>query len=204
MLLLLLLFTSIASWRLSWRTPKEKNIKLIDTLSRIDGWKSGSFVMLDPNVVAELKLDDYLNKSYLNKSARVHLYIGYYLTAEKIGAAHDPLVCFPGQGWTVGEHESDYLEMENGTIISYASMIVERSGTKKMILYWFQAHDKTNSNTFQQKVDLISSRISGRGEENAFVRISSEIGDRSIEEVRKAQFDFIRAFYPSFIQFIGA
>ena len=149
-----------------------------------------------------LKLDDYLNQTFFNASISIHLYIGYYLTAEKIGAAHDPLVCFPGQGWTIRDRKKDNLDIAKGINISYTSMVVEREKVKNLILYWFQADDKTNSNTFQQKINLIASRLMGRGEENAFVRISTEVGDRSVEDVRQAQLDFVKAFYPHFIRYI--
>ena len=202
-LTLLLFSSSLVCWWVNLSAiPAEKKIELKRAFSSIDGWESGAFIELDPRIIAELKLDDYLNQSYFNASTPVQLYIGYYLSAEKIGAAHDPLVCFPGQGWIVSQRENGYLELENDDTISYASMIVERAETKSLVLYWFQSHDKTNSNTFRQKVDLIISRIMGRGEENAFVRIVTEIGDRPIEDVKQKQFEFIREFYPLFIRFI--
>lgn len=202
MLTALLVGTTILSWQVGYSSPSEKKIKIVDALSTIDGWQSGGLVPLDQNIVEVLKLDDYLNQSYRKENSQVQLYIGYYLSAEKIGAAHDPLICFPGQGWTVSDQEKGKLVIKKDMGISYSSMIVERPNTKSLILYWFQAHDKTNRNTFLQKINLILSKIRGKGEENAFVRITSEIGDRPLMDVRKDQLDFIKVFYPSFLQYI--
>ena len=159
---------------------------------------------MDISIVEALKLDDYLFKSYDRDKGPVNLYIGYYRTAKKVGAAHDPLVCFQGQGWQIKNRErGEYtLTSEPSLTIVYSYMVAERQGESEMIVYWFQTNGTTSANTQSQKFVMVMDKLSGRSEDNAFVRISATIGDESPEAVRKRLFEFIEDFYPGFYRYV--
>lgn len=159
---------------------------------------------MDFRVVEELKLDDYLFQSYGSGTGLVNLYIGYYRTAKKVGAAHDPLVCFQGQGWQLFNRDrGEYsLSRKPDLKISYSTMIAQRQEHREMIVYWFQANGKAEASTQSQKVAILLDKLSGRYEENAFVRISSPIAGESPEAVRKRLFEFIEEFYPLFHRYV--
>jgi EpsI family protein len=183
----------------------KKNISLNQVLSTIDdGWKIIGQNPLEQSIVDELKLDDYTYQSYLKKEKQVSLYIGYYFSGDKIGAAHDPLVCFPGQGWVVKEKsEGNFtLAHDSQTTITYSKMVVEKGQDRQLILYWFQSYDKTNPNTFYQKIDSLLAKIFQRGEDSAFVRISMPVGKESVAESKETITDFVDAFYPVFLKYI--
>ncbi|WP_052263376.1 exosortase C-terminal domain/associated protein EpsI [Geobacter pickeringii] len=167
---------------------------------RLDGWSSAGSQFLGDTVTDALKLDDHIFQSYRNESGQVTLYVGYYRTAGKVGAAHDPLVCFTGQGWRIGERiRGEYsLGGKASSTISYSSMIAERQGERELIVYWFQTNGVTSSSTLGQKVAMVRDRFVGAGEDNAFVRISTSLGDESPEAGRKRIFAFIDSFYPAF------
>jgi hypothetical protein len=81
--------------------PKvEKKIKLTEALAHIDGYKVVNSSNLEENIYQFLDLDDYLFRTYEKDGVKITLYIGFYYTVDKVSAAHSPLVCFPGQGWT--------------------------------------------------------------------------------------------------------
>lgn len=183
------------------KPPKEP---LQQVFSRIKGLQlTGSFPM-DTRIIEALKLDDYLFQSYRRNKGQVNLYIGYYSTAKKVGAAHDPLVCFQGQGWQIIKQESGvYVFIRNPAMrISYSTMIAERKDDSQLIVYWFQANGKANSNTYSQKYAMFRDKLFGRNEVNAFVRLSAPIGAESPEVVRKRLFEFIDDFYPAFYHYV--
>ena len=161
-------------------------------------------IFMDANVVEALKLDDYLFRSYGRDKGQVNLYIGYYRTAKKVGAAHDPLVCFTGQGWQITKRDSgEYtLAHDSNLKISFSSMIAERQGDQELIVYWFQANNKASSSTQAQKISMVLDKLTGKYEDNAFVRISAPIGAETPEAVRKRVFDFIEDFYPEFYRYV--
>ena len=77
-------------------------------------------------------------------------------------------------------------------------MIAEHQGERELIVYWFQTNGRTSANTLSQKIDMVRDRLFGNGENSAFVRITSPIGENSPENARKRVFAFIDAFYPAF------
>jgi EpsI family protein len=186
--------------RLATSIKLEPKPPLAVALGQLNGWTVHGNQSLDASVVSLLKLDDYLFRTYLKNSKDISLYIGYYRTAKKVGAAHDPLVCFQGQGWKIGDRStgSFLLKTTPGITVSYSSMVVQRPGEKELIVYWFQTSGISSSNTLSQKIEMVKSRLFGRSEDNAFVRISTTIGVSSPDAARMRVFDFIEAFYPGF------
>jgi EpsI family protein len=182
----------------------KKDVSLSQSLAYIKGWKNSGLLPLDQKIIKVLDLDDYTNQNYSNGCETVFLYIGYYLTTKKVGAAHDPLVCFPGQGWLVSNIKEGkfVLNPETAESISYSRMTVQRGLQKEFIIYWFQSYDRTNSDTLSQKITLLWQKIFHKREDNAFVRISISMEKRSLSECSEVIFQFVRAFYPLFLDYI--
>jgi EpsI family protein len=176
-------------------------------LSQIILWMvlGATFLSAYSPVVNMLDLDDYLFRSFKKGEQTVTLYVGYYRRADKVGAAHDPLVCFHGQGWGIVDQSSDHYTLagEPSLTLSFSSIIAERQGEKEQIVYWFQTNGRSSPNTLSQKIDMVKDRLFGHGEDNAFIRITSPIGNGSPDETRKRIFDFIDAFYPAFRGYIA-
>ena len=203
-LILCLLITGIiCNLRPVTKTVK-KTISLEKALADISGWHYDGFNSLDSKIVDALYLDDYANQSYTKNRETVSLYIGYYLTKKKVGAAHDPMVCFPGQGWLIQDKKAErlILNSKTGEKVSYSSMIAKRSGEKELVIYWFQSYDTTTRDTFTQKITLLWNRLFKKGEDNAFVRITMQVDEKSIPECKKTIHEFIKAFYPVFLEYI--
>jgi EpsI family protein len=190
----------LAHGRIEVGTAPAPKVPLRQVFDLVDGWSGGNSQPLSDQIIDGLQLDDYLFRSFRKGQQAVTIYVGYYRTAGKVGAAHDPLVCFQGQGWEIVERSrgSYTLVGAPGLSLSYSSMIAERQGERELIVYWFQTNGRTSASTFSQKVDMVRDRLFGRGEDNAFVRITSPIGDGTQESARKRIFDFVEAFYPQF------
>lgn len=203
-LIICLALTSILIYLRPSSKAVQNKVTLNQVLSELEGWRSSGLIELDPRIVNSLELDDYINQSYSNAKDAISLYIGYYLTTKKVGAAHDPLVCFPGQGWVVSDRQKRkiILNTNPGDSISYSSMIVQRGMQKEVLIYWFQSYDKTNPTTFSQKITSLWQNILHQREDNAFVRISISVGEKSLSECRETIFEFIRSFYPVFLNYV--
>ena len=184
------------------KVTKDRPLSLV--LGTIDGWKLASAEPLSDKIVEALKLDDYLNNVYVRSDEQVSLYIGYYFTKQKIGAAHDPLVCFPGQGWQISTRGTGNLAV-GGDVnqeIRFSEMIIDRGLDKMFIVYWFQAHDRTAADTFSQKIIALLQKYRQGREDNAFVRISVPMKGRSAEENLLIIEQFINSFYPTFLDYV--
>jgi len=196
MLVIIVFVSHLASGK-SQIAGKEPLNRVLETLP---GWKATESHSMGAAIEEALDLDDYLLRSYQRGQDRVALYIGYYRRVEKIGAAHDPLVCFTGQGWQLtqrgtGTHR---LAGPSALTINYSSMVAERQTDKELIIYWFQTNGATSSGTLGQKVAMALDRLRRAPEENAFVRLSTTLGNEPTEAARRRIFDFIETFYPIF------
>lgn len=179
----------------------EKKLSLSQALSDIKGWKSNGSTPLDPRIVKSLKLDDYVNQTYSNGNNTVSLYIGYYLTTKKVGAAHSPLVCFPGQGWVLSDVEEKSLKIGKASI-HLLDMLAARGQSKELVLYWFQAYDRTSPGTFLQKIYTLWAKFIHHREDNAFVRVSIPMENQAKSRAFDTGFAFINEFYPQFLKYV--
>ena len=196
--------TSVFIYRSPTSTAVNKEVALADALSDINGWATSGHTPLPPKIIKALELDDYANQTYSNGKDTISLYIGYYLTTQKVGAAHSPLVCFPGQGWVLSNIETSKMDLNpgSGESISYSIMTAKRGLQKELIIYWFQSYDRANPDTFSQKITSFWKKLLNQGEDNAFVRISTPVQKKSLPECRETILNFIRSFYPVFLNYV--
>jgi EpsI family protein len=203
-LVLALVLTCFVIYGMPHPEPVRKKSSLRQNLLNIEGWRGGETVPLDAEILKALDLDDYANQGYSNGQGSVFLYIGYYLSNKKIGAAHDPLVCFPGQGWVTSNIEKRVFTLDPVRRESvYSSvMTVQKGMDKQLIIYWFQSCDLTASSTFQQKLNAFWNRLRQGREDNAFVRLSISLQDKSLNEANDLGYQFIQSFYPVFLNYV--
>lgn len=185
--------------------PKSRNhIPLSQAFRDVAGWPGGASLPMDEKIAADLRVDDYLYRNYESGDEGISLYIGYYQSATKVGAAHDPLVCFKGQGWRIKDRQKGHHQVAGTDFnIDYATMLVERGNQKMMILYWFQADKAALNNSFSQKLKMIWQRLSKGRENNAFVRISTAIKDAGPQAAKRMMLEFVDRFYPQFRMYIS-
>lgn len=173
------------------------------SLADIEGYITEKDHPLSPEVFQALDLDDYMSAAYRDSGGRVSLYIGYYYSLAKVSAAHPPTVCFPSQGWTVNQPEMKTLMVGEHTI-HYAAMTASILESRSLILYWYQAYHLTSPQIYRNKINTLRNKLSGKKEVHAFVRVSVPFTGKSQEEAEQAGIDFIKAFYPKFIDFMDA
>lgn len=201
-LILLFFLTGVLIYLKPAPVQNRNNISLNDYLSVIGDWKRISAGTLSNDIVDALELDDYINNKYSKGNAAVSLYIGYYYTSSKVGAAHSPLVCYPGQGWIISGTENRPIII-NDENIHYKSMIVSLGETKELLLYWYQSDKKTSQGTLMQKIrTLISKTFKGK-ENNAFVRVTIPLNGTTIDDAYSIGIDFIQEFYPNFLKYMS-
>ena len=169
--------------------------------SDVGQWKGQNDVPLEQDIFAALKLDDYLFRNYQKNKRSISLYIGYYLTARKLGASHSPLVCFPGQGWEVSLPAEVELETRVGSI-SAEKLIVKKGMDKQLLIYWFQSYDQTSRGTLRQKLNSLLNKLLGKPEDNAFIRVSTSILNENYYDAYEMALSFINEFYPEIYNFI--
>ena len=189
-------------WRPQGRIIHNRH-PLEQALIVIDDWKKTGNNSLSSAIIRELKLDDYVFQTYTNQQDSVTLYVGYYYSGKKVGAAHDPQVCYPGQGWKLSGKEQRSQQINNYANLEYSRIVAELEDKKEEIFYWFQVEDKSASGTLQQKLLLFKKKLFNQGEGNAFVRISTSLNNKTEQQAEELILGFIEEFYPAFVSHIS-
>jgi len=184
----------------SYAVVKAENLR--EGFAEIGSWRSSGDTPLEPAIMGELMLDDYINRTYhANGDDSISLYIGYYLSSKKVGAAHSPLVCFPGQGWLL---QDPMLKTEkvDGREIHLMHVTASTPHSKVLLIFWFQSYERTSSSEFFQKLNTLWSKFLDRREDNAFVRVTVPLDKRGADEAYRIGLSFIRDFYPVFLSHV--
>lgn len=202
-LILLLVLTSILVYWSTNAVETTKPFGLQTVLGPVKGYKVLQASPLDKQTASFLELDDYTQTRYEKDGRAVDLYIGYYFTLDKVSAAHSPLICFPGQGWDVSQPSEHRLHVDQNEI-HYAEMIANMGEHQELVMYWYQAHEKTSPEAYKNKLNALLNKLTGKKQEHAFVRITVTIGESGPEGARKIGSDFITAFYPVFLTYINS
>jgi EpsI family protein len=198
----LFLITSIFVY---WRTePSEvqKKPALKQYIEHVDGYETLRHIAMENTAVEMLDLDDYTFTDYRGESGKVNLYIGYYYSADKAYASHDPMVCYPSQGWKIDQKPVKHSLEIGPNRINYEEIITSNGSHKELVLYWLQSHMLTNTQVYMNKIDMAYNKLTKNDEQHAFVRVAVPIANSAYDEAKKAATDFIQAFYPNFIRFI--
>ena len=184
--------------------PAQKKPPLKQYFQAIDNYTIIRHIKLEDSHLTMLKLDDYLYADYEGPNGNgVSLYIGYYYTANKAYASHSPLICYPSQGWEIDRQPSKHTINVGPHSIHYEEIITSLNEEKELVLYWYQARLHTNTQIYQNKIDMGYNKLINNDEQHAFVRISVPFNKTPHKKIEKIALDFINVFYPQFEKFIS-
>ncbi len=196
--LLLLLATLCAS---SFTTNR---VEVIPTRSRfvtfptnIGDW-DGHPSLLDPQVERSLALDDYLLSDFTNDGNVVNLYVAYY-ASQHGGKYHSPLVCIPGDGWSI----STFRRISYGTDHPVNRALIERNGVRQLVYYWYQERGRQIASEYWSRWYLLYDAVAMDRSDGALVRLITPIeSDESDEHADHRLREFIRALEPALNGFL--
>ncbi len=124
---------------------------------------------IEPAVIKVLGTDEYLEANFVStQHGPVSLWIAYYpgQYREK-GLFHSPLICLVGGGWKVLQEQQ--AELAPGLPVKY--LLVERSGVRQVVYYWYLQSKRWLSEEYSLKIYLGLGRLLNRGNDGALVRL---------------------------------
>jgi EpsI family protein len=141
-----------------------------------------------------LGADDYLNRVYYADVSGdiVGLYVAYYGSQRQGDAIHSPLHCLPGNGWTPIAHTRRRVDV-GAAHIPVNDYVVEKSGTRNLVMYWFQGRGRVVASEYANKAYLLADAFRLGRTDEALIRIAAPMGDRLAEDVATR---FVRAIFP--------
>ena len=123
---------------------------LATTPVSLHGWQ-GRDVALDDDVLAQLGVDDYINRRYMAADAPpVALYVGYYASQRQGDTIHSPQNCLPGAGWRPVSAERTTVDL-GGRTIPVNRFIIQKGLDRQAVFYWYQGRSRVVANEFANK-----------------------------------------------------
>jgi EpsI family protein len=163
----------------------------------VGDWEGRESYTLEPKVLANLKLDDYLIRRYVDPAGvSVSLYVGYWSTQRKGAQIHSPRNCLPGSGW----------EPLEGSLLTVAlppphppitvnRYLIQKEREIQMVLYWYQARGTVTAGEVAAKLDMLRSSVLLNRTDAALVRVLSPVhGDLAAAERHLVR--YVQALYP--------
>jgi exosortase D (VPLPA-CTERM-specific) len=138
----------------------------------------GHASLLEPQVEHGLALEDYILSDYSKPDGKVvNLYVAYYASQRSGESPHSPLVCIPGDGWSITKLERTSYGAEQ----PLNRAIIERNGSKQLVYYWYEERGRRIASEYWSKWYLLSDAITKNRSDGALVRLITTILPSELE-----------------------
>lgn len=135
----------------------------------LQAWQ-GLDVALDDDVLAQLGVDDYINRRYIAAAAPpVALYVGYYASQRQGDTIHSPQNCLPGAGWRPVSAERTTVDF-GGRTVPVNRFIIQKGLDRQAVFYWYQGRSRVVANEFANKAWLMLDAARLRRTDGGLVR----------------------------------
>jgi EpsI family protein len=157
----------------------------------------------DKRVLAELGVDEYLNRVYESASgAPVALYIGYYGSQREGDTVHSPKNCLPGSGWEPVTSQYLNIPVANGAPpIEVNRYVIAKGLDRQLVLYWYQSHGRVIASEYWAKIFLTLDAIRLNRTDGALVRVVTPISGSEVAAEREAM-QFVQTLFPLLGQYL--
>lgn len=122
----------------------------------IGGWSGHDAEPFADDVVAQLGVDDYVNRSYQRPGheAPVALYVGYYSGQRQGDTIHSPQNCLPGAGWQPVESGRHQVTAD-GRTVEVNRYVISKGPSRQVVLYWYQGRGRVVAGEYANKALLM-------------------------------------------------
>jgi EpsI family protein len=166
--------------------------------TRFDGWKiepTSNLILETPELTVRLSksYDEILTRTYINKQGqRIMLSIAYGRDQRGEGRTHYPEVCYPAQGFQVGQTTSSILDL-SGRRQPLNRLVASQVPRIEPITYWMVVGDYAVLKSLSHKKRVFIYGLQGQIPDGLLFRVSSI--DADIKHAYALHEDFIRSLY---------
>jgi EpsI family protein len=100
-----------------------------------------------------------------------NLYLAYLPSQRTGDAIHSPKNCIPGDGWTPIESSQIMIGVPGHAEFPANRYIISKGDSRRLVLYWFWAHDRGVASEYWAKFYLVKDAIRMNRSDGALVRI---------------------------------
>ena len=145
--------------------------------AQLGNW-SGKEIPLDKETLDVLGPGDFLVRGYQDPDSSlpyVDLYLAYFPSQRAGDTIHSPKHCLPGAGWTPEENDRVTLSLPGHGPFPANRYVISKAGARKLVLYWYWAHDRGVASEYWAKFYLVKDSIRMNRSDGALVRITADM-----------------------------
>ena len=147
----------------------------------IGSWQGQEELPLADDVLAQLGVDDYVNREYfMAGSAPVGVYIGYYASQRQGDTIHSPQNCLPGAGWRPVETGIADLQA-GGRTVRVNEFVIQKGLDRQLVFYWYQGRGRVVANEYRNKALLMIDAARLHRTNGGLVRLIAPISSTSAD-----------------------
>ncbi len=200
--LAIVFLAAAASSLMGARAEANLERKVFATLPmRIDDWRGREFA-LDREIVATLKVTDYIMADYRRKSEPipVNFYVAYYNSQRKGESVHSPQACIPGDGWRIENFAERRLDdvVAGGQALTVNRVVIGKGDFQQLVYYWFPQRDRFLTNEYWVKWYIFWDALTRNRTDGALVRLVTPIdGPDGFDAADQRLTDFAATLLPT-------
>jgi EpsI family protein len=145
--------------------------------AQLGNWDSTE-IELDKETRAVLGAGDFLERVYqieAEKVPAIDLFLAYFPSQRTGDTIHSPQHCLPGAGWNPEENGRVTLSLPGHAPFPANRYVIAKAGARKLVLYWYWAHDRGVASEYWAKFYLVKDSIRMNRSDGALVRITTDM-----------------------------
>jgi EpsI family protein len=176
--------------------PREPLAALPLQLGDWEGYEAPPFA---GDLLAELGVDDYLNRQYIRQgSGPVGVYVGYYASQRQGDTIHSPQNCLPGAGWRpIESGVASVAAGERSVLVN--QYVIQRGLDRQVVLYWYQGRGRVIANEYHNKAYLMFDSVRLHRTNGGLVRLIAPIGTTA-DAAKATASSFARLIFPHLVK----
>ena len=145
--------------------------------AQLGNWDSTE-IELDKKTLEVLGSGDFLERVYQDQDEKlpaVDLFLAYFPSQRAGDTIHSPQHCLPGAGWNPEENNRVTLSLPGHGPFPANRYVIAKAGARKLVLYWYWAHDRGVASEYWAKYYLVADSIRMNRSDGALVRITTDM-----------------------------
>lgn len=156
-------------------------LETIDT--NIAGFTGVDGAPLTTGVLAQLKCDSYLSRTYHKDNLQADLFIAFYAQQRSGESMHSPKHCLPGAGWEIWDYGSAAIPVGDHSV-SVNKYSISHDSQRDVVLYWYQSKPRIIASEYLGKILLARDALFQHSTAGSIVRIIVPDQPGAVDEAR--------------------
>jgi EpsI family protein len=172
-----------------------------------DGWKCNKRLQMDPDVIENLGVTDYIICTYLNEEREeyVEFYAGYHERQERSDSGkttliHPPEHCLPGSGWDI--IDTKIVPVNFGIEGEAKRVVIAKGAARNLVYFWYQSRGHVIGTNIDRLRHLLMDRAFRSRTDGSLLRFTMPVERGNFDEADEAFHTFAGAMAGGLPRFI--